>query len=256
MDVVTGFITSNSMVSYLYIYRYTPMDNPFYWYLTTRDILRETSRDCYSITHGIYIYYLLVFILSESILFTSVFWVLLHIILSTYSSIYESILIPEPCELTYGTTLLLSNAGISIGTVYTSRDSTGVLHWNVTTSLVWSLLFLVLQVSEFSVLGVYTNDSYTGTVYICISGLHLIHILVGITIVGVSSGTGYSIDIIPVDTTSMDIYSTLDYSYYHLIELVYIYIYLILYYYYYGLYTCTIPTSYHILSISTSSVYY
>ena len=35
MDVVTGFITSNSMVSYLYIYRYTPMDNPFYWYLTT-----------------------------------------------------------------------------------------------------------------------------------------------------------------------------------------------------------------------------
>jgi len=213
MDVVTGFITSNSMVSYLYIYRYTPMDNPFYWSPSPRDILRETSRGCYSITHGIYIYYLLVFILSESILFTTVFWVLLHIILSSYYILYESILIPEPCELTYGTTLLLSNAGISIGTVYTSRDSTGVLHWNVTTSLVWSLLFLVLQVSEFSVLGVYTNDSYTGTVYICISGLHLIHILVGVCIVGVSSGTGYSMDIIPVDTTSMDIYSTLDYSY-------------------------------------------
>ena len=213
MDVVTGFITSNSMVSYLYIYRYTPMDNPFYWYPSLRDILRETSRGCYSITHGIYIYYLLVFILSESILFTTVFWILLHIILSSYYILYESILIPEPCELTYGTTLLLSNAGISIGTVYTSRDSTGVLHWNVTTSLVWSLLFLSIQVSEFSVLGVYTNDSYTGTVYICISGLHLIHILVGVCIVGVSSGTGYSMDIIPIDTTSMDIYSTLDYSY-------------------------------------------
>ena len=112
------------------------MDNPFYWYPNPRDTLRETSRGCYSVTHGIYIYYLLVFILSESILFPTVFWVLLHIILSSYYILYESILIPEPCELTYGTTLLLSNAGISIGTVYTSRDSTGVLHWSVTSSLV------------------------------------------------------------------------------------------------------------------------
>ena len=189
------------------------MDNPFYWSPNLQDIIRETSRGCYSVTHGIYIYYLLVFMLSESILFTTLPWAVSHIILSSYHTPYESQVTPEPCELTYGTTLLLSNAGISIGTVYTSRDSTGVLHWNVTTSLVWSLLFLVLQVSEFSVLGVYTNDSYTGTVYICISGLHLIHILVGVCIVGVSSGTGYSMDIIPVDTTSMDIYSTLDYSY-------------------------------------------
>jgi len=135
MVTVTGFITSNSMVSYLYIYRYTPLDNPIYWFLYIRDILRETSRGCYSVTHGTYIYYLLVFILSESILFTTVFWVLLHIILASYYILYESILIPEPCELTYGTTLLLSSAGISIGTVYTSRDSTGVLHWNVTSSL-------------------------------------------------------------------------------------------------------------------------
>jgi len=31
--------------------------------------------------------------------------------------------------------------------------------------------------------------------------------------VGVSSGTGYSIDITPGTGTSMDIYSTMDYSY-------------------------------------------
>jgi len=61
---------------------------------------------------------------------------------------------------------------------------------------------------------VYTNDSYLGSVSISISGLHPIHVLVGVGTVGVSSGTGYSIDITPISAgTSMDIYSTMDYSY-------------------------------------------
>ncbi len=189
------------------------MDNPFYWSPNLRDIIRETSRGCYSVTHGIYIYYLLVFMLSESILFTTLFWVIFHIILSSYYILYESILIPEPCELTYGTTLLLSNAGISIGTVYTSRDSMGVFYWSTISSLAYSILFIGIQVSEFSVLGVYTNDSCTGSTYISISGLHLIHVLYGLGMVGVSSGTGYSMDITPTDTIPMDIYSIMDYSY-------------------------------------------
>merc|ERR1711977_565598 len=136
---------------------------------------------CCFVAHGVYIYCFLVFVFSESMLFATVFWVLLHIILSSYYMLYESILIPEPCELAYGAALLLSNAGVSIGTVYVSRDSTGVLYWSVISSLVYSLLFLVLQVGEFQV-------------------------LVGVGIVGVSSGTGYSVDIVPVDTTSVDIY--------------------------------------------------
>lgn len=208
------------------------MDNPFCWCFILRDVLRETSRGCCFVAHGVYIYCFLVFVFSESMLFATVFWVLLHIILSSYYMLYESILIPEPCELAYGAALLLSQAGVSIGTVYVSRDSTGVLYWSVISSLVYSLLFLVLQVGEFQVLGVYINDSYIGTVYICISGLHFMHVLVGVSIVGVSSGTGYSVDIVPVDTTSVDIYFILDCSYYHLVELVYIYIYILLYYYY------------------------
>ena len=105
------------------------------------------------------------------------------------------------------------DAGISIGTVYISRDSLGVFHWDTISSLTYSILFIVTQVSEFSILGVYTNDSYTGSTYISISGLHLIHVYYGILMVGVSSGTGYSIDITPIDTIPMDIYSIMDYSY-------------------------------------------
>ena len=89
----------------------------------------------------------------------------------------------------------------------------GVFYWSTISSLAYSILFIDIQVSEFSVLGVYTNDSCTGSTYLYISGLHLIHVLYGVSMVGVSSGTGYSIDITPIDTTPMDIYSIMDYSY-------------------------------------------
>ena len=89
----------------------------------------------------------------------------------------------------------------------------GVFYWSTISSLAYSILFIGIQVSEFSVLGVYTNDSCTGSTYISISGLHLIHVLYGLGMVGVSSGTGYSMDITPTDTIPMDIYSIMDYSY-------------------------------------------
>ena len=111
------------------------MDNPLYWPLGYRDTVRETSRGCYSVTHGIYIYYLLVFMLSESILFTTLSWAALHVILSSYHTPYESQVPPEPYELAYGTALLLSGGGAGVGTVYTSRDSTGVFYWSTLSPL-------------------------------------------------------------------------------------------------------------------------
>jgi heme/copper-type cytochrome/quinol oxidase subunit 3 len=115
--------------------------------------------------------------------------------------------------------------------VYTSRGSLGVYYWNPYYTLVYTLLSIGTQVSEFSILGVYTNDSYTGTTYISISGLHLIHVSYGILIVGPSSGTGYSMDTTPIDTIPMDTYLLMEYSYWHLVELVYTLLYTSLYYY-------------------------
>ena len=183
------------------------------WASSLRDTIRETSRGCYSAVHGIYTYCLLVFMLSESILFPTVFWVIFHVILSSYYILQESILIPEPCELAYGTTLLLSSAGTSGGGVYAGGGMMGVFYWNTTSSLTYSLLFTLVQLSELSVLGVYTNDSYTGSSYVSLSGLHLLHVLYGILLLGASSGTGYSIDITPIDTIPLDMYPTMDYSY-------------------------------------------
>jgi heme/copper-type cytochrome/quinol oxidase subunit 3 len=211
--VVYGFIPSNPPLSPLYIYRYTPVDNPLYWPPGTRDTVREASRGCYSVGHGIYVYYLLVFVLSESVLFTALSWVIFHTILSSYYIPYESLVVPEPCELAYGTALLLSGTGVSVGSSWSGRASLGVYHWGLGLGATGVWVFMVIQGTEFGVLGVYTNDSYTGSTYISLSGLHLIHVLLGLVLVGAGGGTGYSMDITPIDTLPMDTYSTLDYSY-------------------------------------------
>ena len=168
---------------------------------------------------------------SETILFITIFWIIFHFILSSYYILIESIFIPEPCELTYGTTLLLSNAGISIGSILISRDSLGLFYWNTISSFIYSILFILTQINEFHYLGFYMNDSELGCIYIFLSGLHFFHILFGILILGINSNSIYSIEILPIDTVSMDMYFIMDYYYWHIVEMVYIYIYITLYYY-------------------------
>ena len=231
---VGGLVPVNAMAPCLYIPRDPHPDSPRYWSMLPRDIVRESSRGCCPVAHGIYGYCLLVLVLSESILFTTVLWAVFHVALAPTGSTSctgESILMPEPLELAYGTALLLSGAGSSVGTVYASRDSTGVYYWNTTSPVAWATLFPGSTGGELGVLGVYTNDSYTGACYLCLSGLHLIHVCWGILVVGASSGTGYSMDTTPTDTIPTDMYSTMDYSYWHMVETVYTSTHGSLYYY-------------------------
>jgi|TARA_E500000178_G_scaffold172699_1_gene172012 heme/copper-type cytochrome/quinol oxidase subunit 3 len=144
----------------------------------------------------------------------------------------ESIFIPEPCELAHGTPLLLSSAGISIGSMLTTRDYLGLYYWSMISSLTYSMLFILAQTNEFNYLGYYMNDSELGCIYIFISGLHFIHVLYGIITLGASSNSLYSPGVPPIDTVPMDMYFIMDYYYWHIVEMVYIYIYIILYYYY------------------------
>merc|ERR1739845_206936 len=98
--------------------------------------------------------------LSESMLFATLFLAAYHTVLSQGLIPGESLVTPEPLELAYGTALLLSHAGVLVGMVYVGRASMGVFYWYPYYTLVYTLGFLVIQVNEFSILGVYTNDSY------------------------------------------------------------------------------------------------
>ncbi len=70
------------------------------------------------------------------------------------------------------------------------------------------------------------NDSELGCIYIFLSGLHFFHILFGILILGINSNSIYSIEILPIDTVSLDLYFIIQILYWHFIEVVWLYIFI------------------------------
>ena len=265
------FIAINSISILLCIYRAGTLVVPLpLWSIAILDCTRDTcTKRCILVYHGIYIYCLMSTVLSETLLFLTLSWCILHLTLSPSTSIpgvctgQGMIFLPEPGELPYGTALLLSYAGTGVGTVLViQRCMVGVYYWSMVSSGVWAWAFTVLQVNEFHYLGVYSNDSYLGCTYISLSGLHSLHVLYGIAILGVSGNTIPPLPLTPTytttsnhapstltsthgssgdtgvgvgraasmrvgDTVSIDGYYTMDYSYWHIVEMVFIFIYII-----------------------------
>merc|ERR1712187_511099 len=63
----------------------------------------------------VFIFFL--FLASEDLLFVSFFWASFHSLSSPTLGIWpgEGFYLPDPCELTFANTLLLSNAAVSLG---------------------------------------------------------------------------------------------------------------------------------------------
>lgn len=181
------------------------------WSIAILDCTRDTcTKRCILVYHGIYIYCLISTVLSETLLFLTLSWCILHLTLSPSTSIpgvctgQGMIFLPEPGELPYGTALLLSYAGTGVGTVLViQRCMVGVYYWSMVSSGVWAWAFTVLQVNEFHYLGVYSNDSYLGCTYISLSGLHSLHVLYGIAILGVSGNTIPPLHLTPTRVPSL-----------------------------------------------------
>merc|ERR1712194_805304 len=80
-----------------------------------RDLLRELDKK-YEVLLIIF------FLVSEGLLFVSFFWTSFHSLSSPTLGIWpgEGFYLPDPCELTFANTLLLSNAAISLGNAFIS----------------------------------------------------------------------------------------------------------------------------------------
>ena len=93
----------------------------YYW---CRDLLREFIKK-YEIILVLISILLLGVIISEGLLFISFFWISFHSITSPSLGIWlcESFYIPDPCELTFTNTLLLSNAAISLGNSFITLET-------------------------------------------------------------------------------------------------------------------------------------
>merc|ERR1712083_999875 len=66
----------------------------------------------------------LLFLLSEGLLFVSFFWASFHSLSSPTLGICpgEGFYLPDPCELTFANTLLLSNAAVSLGGAFVALE--------------------------------------------------------------------------------------------------------------------------------------
>merc|ERR1739836_187863 len=64
------------------------------------------------------------FLASEGLLFVSFFWASFHSLSSPTLGIWpgEGFYLPDPCELTFANTLLLSNAAVSLGGAFVSLE--------------------------------------------------------------------------------------------------------------------------------------
>merc|ERR1711972_537440 len=91
-----------------------------FWF---RDLLRELNKK-YEILLILLFLLFFLFLASEALLFLSFFWGSFHSLSSPSLGICpgEGFYVPDPCELTFGNTLLLSNAAVSLGGAFVSLE--------------------------------------------------------------------------------------------------------------------------------------
>merc|ERR1712001_588080 len=125
----------------------------------------------------------LLFIASEALLFVSFFWASFHSLSSPTLGIWpgEGFYLPDPCELTFANTLLLSNAAVSLGGAFVSLEiSSQFLIFFSLFSFILAWTFISLQIKEFRIMGLSINDSVYSSLFFFLTGLHFFHLLVGL----------------------------------------------------------------------------
>merc|ERR1712066_644016 len=150
-----------------------------FWF---RDLLREFYKK-YEILLMVLCLVFFLFLASEALLFISFFWASFHSLSSPTLGIWpgEGLYLPDPCELTFANTLLLSNAAVSLGGAFVSLEisSQFLIFFSLISSiLAWT--FISLQIKEFRIMGLSINDSVYSSLFFFLTGLHFFHLLVGL----------------------------------------------------------------------------
>merc|ERR1711973_919717 len=146
-----------ALSGFLFIYMVIAIN---YW---IRDVIREYTKKYEVLIIMLFIVFL-VFVFSEGLLFLSFFWVFFHSSCSPAAEeSYNGIYVPDPCELTYTNTLLLSNAALSLGCAKIHKENN---HGNsIDYSFILAWAFITLQIKEFRNLAFYINDSIFGSMF-------------------------------------------------------------------------------------------
>merc|ERR1712100_768729 len=150
-----------------------------FWF---RDLLREKLKK-YEILLMVLFLGFFLFLAFEALLFISFFWASFHSLSSPSLGICpgEGFYVPDPCELTFANTLLLSNAAVSLGGAFVSLEiSSSFLIYFSLFSFILAWTFISLQIKEFRIMGLSINDSVYSSIFFFLTGLHFFHLLVGL----------------------------------------------------------------------------
>merc|ERR1712228_990655 len=189
-----------------------------FWF---RDLLRELNKK-YEILLMVLFLVFFLFLVSEGLLFISFFWASFHSSSSPTLGIWpgEGFYIPDPCELTFANTLLLSNAAGSLGGAFVSLEiSSSFFIFFSLFSFILAWTFISLQIKEFGMMGLSINDSLYSSLFFFLTGLHFFHLLVGLLLLGLffwgSSFPYHYYRIVKLRVSEVHLFFTLQLFYWH-----------------------------------------
>merc|ERR1711865_1278672 len=199
------------------------------------DLLREYYKKYEVLLMVLFLVFLL-FLVSEGLLFVSFFWTSFHSLSSPSLGILprEGFYVPDPCELTFGNTLLLSNAAISLGNAFISLEiSLSVLILFSLFSFLLGWTFISLQIKEFRIMGLSINDSVYGSVFFFLTGLHFFHLVVGLFFLSLFFwGCSFHVKMelcLGLRVTEIHLFYNLQNFYFHFLEILWLFIFMVLY---------------------------
>merc|ERR1712118_328074 len=142
--------------------------------------------------------------------------------------------VPDPMELTFANTLLLSNAAVSLGGAFVCLEiscSSGIFFSLISFILAWT--FISLQIKEFRVMGLFINDSVYSSVFFFLTGLHFFHLVVGLFLLFLffwdcSFPLKISL-LLNLRSSEVHLFYNLGNFYWHFLEILWLFIFLFLY---------------------------
>merc|ERR1712186_154325 len=203
-----------------------------FWF---RDLLRELNKK-YEILLMVLFLVFFLFIASEALLFISFFWASFHSLSSPSLGIWpgEGFYVPDPCELTFANTLLLSNAAVSLGGVFVSLEiSSSFFIFFSLFSFILAWTFISLQIKEFRIMGLSINDSVYSCLFFFLTGLHFFHLLLGLLLLSLFFwGCSFSFKkmrFVNLRVSEVHLFYNLQLFYWHFLEILWLFIFLVLY---------------------------
>merc|ERR1711944_240446 len=224
------FSWSNSLI-FIFIF----LGLIFTFHFGFRDLLRELSKKYEILLICLFLLFFL-FLASEALLFISFFWGSFHSLSSPTLGICvgEGFYLPDPCELTFANTLLLSNAAVSFGGAFVSLEiSSQFLIFFSLFSFILAWTFISLQIKEFRIMGLSINDSVYSSLFFFLTGLHFFHLFLGLFLLGLffwgCSFPSKSVSVISLRFSEIHLFYNLQLFYWHFLEILWLFIFLVFY---------------------------